>query len=77
MRWFLPLLAAALLTLGASLFSVGSFGVAEPFVPPARSLVVPRVHCEHPGTLHLRRFEDRSARLECADHVLVRVTVPG
>jgi hypothetical protein len=77
MRWLRPLLAAALLTLAASLFSVGSFGVAEPLVPPASSLAVPRVRCERPGTLRLRRFEDRSARLECAGHVLVRVSVPG
>jgi hypothetical protein len=77
MRWLLPLLAAAVLTLCASLFSVGWFGIAEPFAPPARSLAVPRVQCERPGTLRLRRLEDRSARLECAGRVLVRVSVPG
>jgi hypothetical protein len=77
MRWLLPLFAAALLTLCASLFSVGSFGIAEPLAPPVRPLAVPRVHCERPATLRLRRFEDRSARLECAGRVLVRVSVPG
>jgi hypothetical protein len=37
----------------------------------------PRVECEHPATLRLRRFEDGSARLECAGRTLVRVSVPG
>jgi hypothetical protein len=37
---------------------------------------VPRVLCEYPRTLHLHRFEDRSARLECG-RVIVRVSVPG
>lgn len=77
MRRLLPLLAAALLTLAASLFSVGSFGAAGPLVPATKVLTVPRVHCERPGALRLHRFEDRSARLECAGRVLVRVSVPG
>jgi hypothetical protein len=38
---------------------------------------VPRVRCEHPRTLRLHRFEDRSARLECGGRVIVRVSVPG
>jgi hypothetical protein len=37
----------------------------------------PRIECEHPATLRLRRFEDGSARLECAGRPLVRVSVPG
>jgi hypothetical protein len=39
--------------------------------------VAPRVACGRPGSLRLRRFEDRSARLECGERVLVRVSVPG
>lgn len=38
---------------------------------------VPRVLCEHPRSLRLHRFEDRSARLECGGRVIVRVSVPG
>jgi hypothetical protein len=46
--------------------------------PAARSTrVAPRVACGRPGRLRLRRFEDRSARLECGERVLVRVSVPG
>jgi len=37
----------------------------------------PKVFCEQPRTLHLHRFEDRSARLECGGRVIVRVAVPG
>jgi len=37
----------------------------------------PKVFCEQPRTLHLHRFEDRSARLECGGRVIVRVSVPG
>lgn len=47
------------------------FGAAKP-APP-----VPRVECPQPSMLHLARFEDGSARLECARRVLVRVSVPG
>jgi hypothetical protein len=36
-----------------------------------------RVQCDHPAALHLTRFEDGSARLECAHRVLVLVSVPG
>lgn len=77
MRWFLPLLAAALLTLIASFAPIGSTGAADSALSPVDRVVVPRVDCERPGTLRLRRFEDRSARLECAGRVLVRVSVPG
>jgi hypothetical protein len=38
---------------------------------------VPKVFCERPRALHLHRFEDRSARLECGGRVIVRVSVPG
>lgn len=47
------------------------FGVSKS-APP-----VPRVECPQPSTLHLARFEDGSARLECARRVLVRISVPG
>lgn len=36
-----------------------------------------RVQCDRPSTLRLARFEDGSARLECAHHVLVLISVPG
>lgn len=36
-----------------------------------------RVHCPKPPALHLIRFEDGSAQLKCASHILVRVSVPG
>ncbi len=77
MRWLLPLLAATLLTLAASLSSLGRFREAAEMTAPVRTLAVPRFLCEHPEALRLRRFEDRSARLECAGRILVRVSVPG
>ncbi len=36
-----------------------------------------RVQCSKPLSLRLIRFEDGSARLECAHRILVRVAVPG
>lgn len=39
--------------------------------------VVPRLHCEAPATLRLRRFEDGSAQLLCAARPIARVSVPG
>jgi hypothetical protein len=36
-----------------------------------------RAFCARPATLHLARFEDGSAQLRCASHILVRVVVPG
>jgi hypothetical protein len=87
MRWLLPLLLAALLTFAVSLSSAGAnrgavpagygppSGTAAP--PSAPDRAVPRVNCERPRTLRLRRFEDRSARLECGGRVIVRVSVPG
>jgi hypothetical protein len=42
--------------------------------PPAAT---PRVHCAAPRTLHLHRFEDRSAQLLCGRRVIVRISVPG
>jgi hypothetical protein len=92
MRWLLPLLAASLVLFGLSLSSAGARrgggGVPRPLVESAKSPLQDglsrtrgteplRVGCERPGTLRLRRFEDRSARLECAGQVLVRVSVPG
>ena len=37
----------------------------------------PRLHCDAPATLRLRRFEDRSAQLLCGRRVIVRISVPG
>jgi hypothetical protein len=56
--------------------SLGS--LPAPGVPrEPRNAAPPRVRCAHPGSLSLRRFEDGSAQLRCADRVLVRVAVPG
>jgi hypothetical protein len=35
------------------------------------------VRCERPRQLRLRRFEDGSAQLLCANRLLARVAVPG
>jgi hypothetical protein len=43
----------------------------------ARRDDVPKLFCEHPRTLHLHRFEDHSATLECAGRVIARISVPG
>jgi hypothetical protein len=62
------------------LFLLSLTGLAIPLHTSAGSEPhkgVPRVRCEHPRTLRLRRFEDRSARLECGGRVIVRVSVPG
>jgi hypothetical protein len=52
-----------------------SIGIVPPAARSPR--VAPRVACGRPGSLRLRRFEDGSARLECGERVLVRVSVPG
>jgi hypothetical protein len=44
---------------------------------PAAAAAPPRVECRTPQKLRLRRFEDGSAQLLCADRVIVRVSVPG
>jgi hypothetical protein len=68
MRWLLPFLLLSLTGLAIPLkSSAGSEPRSE----------VPKVFCEHPRSLRLRRFEDRSARLECSGRVIVRVSVPG
>jgi hypothetical protein len=43
--------------------------------PPA--LGPPRIECHRPPELRLTRFEDGSARLECGERLLVRISVPG
>ncbi|HET7589197.1 MAG TPA: hypothetical protein VFK14_03285 [Solirubrobacterales bacterium] len=55
----------------------GAFSRTHDDVRELGQLAPLRVGCERPRTLRLRRFEDRSARLECAGRVLVRVSVPG
>jgi hypothetical protein len=65
LRALLPLLTLSLVTLAISLASAAA--------PPR----VDRVECDRPRTLRLHRFEDGSARLECAGQILVRIDVPG
>jgi hypothetical protein len=80
LKFLLPLLAAAILTLAASLTTASPpRGEANLLPLPARGSDrrAPAVLCEHPRRLRLHRFEDRSARLECAGRVLLRVSVPG
>jgi len=78
-----PLLLASLLALAFAVDTSGSPLSDRPVPAPAPGPTrphphpSPRVSCERPQTLHLRRFEDRSARLECAGRILVRVSVPG
>jgi hypothetical protein len=62
------------------LFLLPLTGLAIPLNTSAGSephLGAPKVFCERPRTLHLHRFEDRSARLECGGRVIVRISVPG
>lgn len=53
------------------------FGMVHANVPVATAHFHPRVQCDRPSTLRLVRFEDGSARLECARRVLVLISVPG
>jgi hypothetical protein len=66
MRAIVSLTLAALLALAFSMAARGA--------PSSTGL---RVECDMPGSLRLHRFEDGSARLECAGRTLVRVSVPG
>jgi hypothetical protein len=67
LRALLPLLLIALVLLAVSLWPApGASGAPD----------VARVECDRPATLRLHRFEDGSARLECAGRALVRVSVP-
>lgn len=79
MRTFQPALlvsyAAFALTFGPTAAQRPASGLAE--AHPPRAGAAPRVHCESPRTLHLRRFEDGSAQLLCARRVIVRISVPG
>jgi hypothetical protein len=76
MKALVPLLVASLITLAFSLLSAGSSSPSAP--APERPGRAPlRIECRAPRTLHLRRFEDGSARLECGGRTLVRVSVPG
>jgi hypothetical protein len=91
MRFLAPLLAASLIALAVAVETSGETpsSIRAPHLgagPGLRSALAPahpaarpapRVRCERPRTLRLHRFEDRSARLECAGRILVRVSVPG
>lgn len=80
LKFLLPLLAAAALTLAASLTSASPSGGPPDLRPLPTGPVArrsPAALCEHPDRLRLHRFEDRSARLECADRILLRISVPG
>lgn len=80
MRWLLPLLLASIATLVVSLATSPAAPPEQwnPTAAPAlRAAPAPRLFCERPRTLRLHRFEDRSARLECAGRVIARVAVPG
>jgi hypothetical protein len=67
--------ALSVVTLGVSVRPACSSHAAG--VAPLRAASVPaRVECATPNHLHLRRFEDGSALLECGPHILVRVSVP-
>jgi hypothetical protein len=75
MRLLLSLFALSVLTLGVSAWPACSSRAIG--VPPFRVAPGPaRVECATPARLHLRRFEDGSARLECGRRILVRVSVP-
>lgn len=83
MRMLAPLLLVSLLVLAFAVRTAGSSPSDRPVPAPAPGPTrpapgpSPRLACERPRTLFLRRFEDRSARLECAGRILVRVSVPG
>jgi hypothetical protein len=81
---FLAVLALAAIALGIVAVQpqaspTSCFGATHAFdtAPPIVYRSPLHVHCDHPADLHLIRFEDGSARLECAHHVLVRISVPG
>ena len=75
MRLLLSLFALSVLTLGVSVWPACSSHAVG--VAPLRPASGPaRVECATPVRLHLRRFEDGSARLECGRRILVRVSVP-
>jgi hypothetical protein len=75
MRLLLSLFALSVLTLGVSVWpACSSHAVGVSPLGPATGGT--RVECGTPSRLYLRRFEDGSARLECGDRILVRVSVP-
>jgi hypothetical protein len=80
---FLNALALAAIALGVvaaqpQASATPRFGMVHANVPVAPVRFHPfRIQCDRPSTLHLARFEDGSARLECARRVLVLISVPG
>lgn len=68
----------SMLGLGLTVTLLGGASLADSRAPsPWKRTIAPRVECEQPRTLRLRRFEDGSAQLRCAGHILVRVAAPG
>jgi hypothetical protein len=67
--------ALSVLTLGISVRPACSSRAGD-IASPSAAAGPGRVECATPARLHLRRFEDGSARLECGHRVLVRVSVP-
>ncbi|MBW8059284.1 MAG: hypothetical protein FVQ78_02925 [Solirubrobacterales bacterium] len=79
---FLSCMVFAALALGGAAANRGAAAAAgvepvEGVASASRAGRSIRVRCGRPPTLRLTRFEDGSARLECAGRVLVRVAVPG
>ncbi len=81
MKALMALLTASLATLAFAVSPPGPSGPAAaaaragPTKPMARPPL--RVECSAPPSLRLHRFEDGSARLECAARTLVRISVAG
>jgi hypothetical protein len=80
---FLNALALAAIALGVvatqpQASATPRFGMVHANIPAAPVHSHPlRIQCDRPLALHLARFEDGSARLECARRVLVLISVPG
>jgi hypothetical protein len=77
MKRFAPFLVtfSALLPAIIPVVSTGSAAdLSEARRAPATAPL--RTECHTPRTLRLRRFEDGSGQLLCADRVIVRVSVP-
>lgn len=76
MRVLASVFALSVLTLGLSVRPACSSRAVDLAPIPVVSAAA-RVECATPERLHLRRFEDGSAWLECGARVLVRISVPS